>query len=564
MGVVQPAGTVSLVFTDIEGSTRLLEELGAEAYRAALAEHRRVVREACARFGGYEVDYEGDAFFFAFASAADAVSAIGEFMVGLQAGPIRVRVGVHAGEPVLDPPKYVGLDVHRAARIMASAHGGQVVLSAETVALLPDAFELKHLGQHRLKDLSSPIPLYQLLVGGLPRAFPRLRTLYHSTLPVPATPFLGREAELAEVTRRLLDPAARLLTLTGPGGTGKTRLALQAAAEVSDEFPDGVWWVPLAPLRDPELVLGMIAAVVELDAPPGDSLVTTLAGALLGKRALVLIDNAEHLLPQVAGDLAALAGACPTLRLLVTSRERLQLAVESTWPVPALDPPDAERLFLARARAVRPDLGDDPAIAAICERLDYLPLAIELAAARTRALSLSALASRLEEGLGLLASRAPDVDERHRTLAATIEWSYGLLDPDEQRAYRALSVFAGGATLDAAEQVAGADLELVESLLDKSLIRHRVDAAGCDRYWMLETIRTPTTGSSRRESVLRWRRDMAPGTSSAPGSSSPLVTGHRRTRTSPGSRQTTPTSGLRSAGRSTWVTRRRRCGSCAI
>jgi hypothetical protein len=305
-----------LVFTDIEGSTRLLEQLGVDAYRDALAEHRRIVREACARYHGYEVDYEGDAFFYAFGSATDAVAAVAAFMERLQDGPIRVRVGVHTGEPGLDPPKYLGLDVHRAARIMSSAHGGQVVLSPSTVALLePDSVQLKELGRHRLKDLSSPIPLHQLLVDGLPREFPRLRTLYHSTLPVPATAFLGREAELVEVTQRLTDPDTRLLTLTGPGGTGKTRLALQAAAEVSESFPDGVWWVPLAPLRDPALALATVAQAVQLSAQPGTGLADALAQALLGRRTLLVLDNAEHLLPDLARELAALLAQCPTLRL---------------------------------------------------------------------------------------------------------------------------------------------------------------------------------------------------------------------------------------------------------
>jgi class 3 adenylate cyclase len=348
--VAQPSGTVSLVFTDIEGSTRLLEQLGTDAYRAALAEHRRVVREACARFGGYEVDFEGDAFFHAFASASDAVSAVAAFIAGLEPGPIRIRVGIHTGEPALDPPKYVGLDVHRAARIMSCAHGGQVVLSAETAALLA-AVELKHLGQHRLKDISSPIPLHQLLIDGLPDEFPRLKSLYHSTLPVPATPFLGRETELADVVGRLLDPDTRLLTLTGPGGTGKTRLALQAAAEASDHFPDGVFWVPLAPLRDPDLLLPAVAQVLEVGERSDERLVDTLARALLGKRALLLLDNLEHLLPSAAGQVAALVAACPTLRVLVTSRERLVVTAERAWSVPPMSETDGQRLFLESAQA---------------------------------------------------------------------------------------------------------------------------------------------------------------------------------------------------------------------
>jgi predicted ATPase/class 3 adenylate cyclase len=486
----QPSGTVTLVFTDIEGSTQLLEELGVDAYRVALGEHRRVVREACAGYSGYEVDYEGDAFFYAFSSAQDAVGAASAFMVGLQDGPIRVRVGIHTGQPALDPPKYVGLDVHRAARLMASAHGGQVVVSRETVGLLPDGvFVLRDLGDHRFKDLGPPERVYQLLVDGLPQEFPRLKSLYHVSLPVPATPFLGRETELADVVARLLDPDMRLLTLTGPGGTGKTRLALHAAAEVGDHFPDGVWWVALAPLRDPALAVPSLQRVLELPEQPGVAPVELIAKALLGKKTLVLLDNAEHLLPALADDLATLTAACPTLRLLVTSRERLQLAAESTWPVPTLARVDAVALFVQRASAAGVAVEGDAAVAEVCARLDFLPLAIELAAARVRSLSVVAILERLDERLGLLTSRARDVDERHRTLRATIEWSYGLLGPEEQRVYRAMSVFAGGCTLEAAEEVTGTDLDLLESLLDKSLVRHRLEDDGADRYWLLETLR---------------------------------------------------------------------------
>jgi predicted ATPase len=371
---------------------------------------------------------------------------------------------------------------------MSSAHGGQVVLSPSTVALLePDSVQLKELGRHRLKDLSNPIPLHQLLVDGLPREFPRLRTLYHSTLPVPATAFLGREAELAEVTQRLTDPDTRLLTLTGPGGTGKTRLALQAAAEVSESFPDGVWWVPLAPLRDPALALATVAQAVQVSAQPGTGLADALAQALLGRRTLLVLDNAEHLLPDLARELAALLAQCPTLRLLVTSRERLQLQAEQVYAVPSLASDEAVGLFLARAAASGAHVVADDDVRELCARLDDLPLAIELAAARTRSLSVPAILERLDEQLGLLATRARDVDERQRTLRSTIEWSYDLLDGEEQRALRALSVFAGGCTLEAAEHVAGAGFTVLEALLDKSLLRHRF--ADGDRYWMLETIR---------------------------------------------------------------------------
>ena len=514
--VVQPAGTVTLVFTDIEGSTRLLEELGTEGYRAALAEHRRIVREACSRYDGYEVDTEGDSFFYAFGSAQAAVGAVSDAMQGLAGGPVRVRVGIHTGEPALDPPNYVGMDVHRAARIMSAAHGGQVVLSPSTVALLePGSFALEELGAHRLKDLSAPLVLYQLRVEGLAAVFPPLRTLHRSNLPVPTTPFRGRTDELAQVAERLAHPDTRLLTLTGPGGTGKTRLALQAAAEAADSYPDGVIWVPLAPVRDAALLIVAVAEALQLREQPERTFVETIAQALAGRRTLLLLDNVEHLLPSAARDVAGLLEACPTLRLLVTSRERVRVRAEITWSVPPLTASDGERLFVERAQAVGVEVGRDETVAALCRRLDDLPLAIELAAARTRAMSPAAIVARLEERFDLLATRDHDVDERQRTLEATIAWSYELLDPDEQRALRALSVFVGGCTGDAAERVADAGVDLIESLLDRSLLRHRVDEGGRDRYWMLETIReyaqrqlAATTGESDAvfEAFLEWLR----------------------------------------------------------
>ena len=255
MAVAQPVGTVTMVFTDIEGSTRLLEELGTDAYLAALAEHRRIVREACARHDGYEVDYEGDAFFYAFASATSAVGAVSELMRELDDGPIRVRAGIHTGEPGLDPPKYVGMDVHRAARIMSAAHGGQAVLSVSTVSLLePQSFELCDLGGHRFKDIDVAIPIFQLGDG----SFPPLKTISNTNLPRPASSFVGRQAELAEVLSRI-EGGARVVTLSGPGGTGKTRLALEAAATLVPFYRGGVFWVGLATLRDATLVAETIS-----------------------------------------------------------------------------------------------------------------------------------------------------------------------------------------------------------------------------------------------------------------------------------------------------------------
>ena len=316
--VAQPAGTVTLVFTDIEGSTRLLAELGEPGYRDALAEHRNVVRGAFSRHGGYEVDTQGDSFFYAFPSAIGAVGAVREAMAALEGGPIAVRVGVHTGEPGLDRRRYVGLDVHTAARIMAAGHGGQVVLSQSTRDLLDDSYALSDLGEHRLKDLSGPRRLYQLGADG----FPPLKTLHRTNLPVPATAFIGRERELRELGA-LLHEGVRLLTLTGPGGVGKTRLALQAVADAADGFPDGVWWVPLASLRDPALVLSSVALALGVPEQSGQGLEETLMDVLSSGRAILLLDNLEQLLPGAARPIATLRDAGGAT-VVVTSRERLR------------------------------------------------------------------------------------------------------------------------------------------------------------------------------------------------------------------------------------------------
>src|SRR5438874_3447227 len=291
-----PSGTVTFLFTDIEGSTRLLHELGG-SYADALAEHRRVLREAFARHGGVEVDTQGDAFFVAFARASDALAAASESQDALSTGPIRVRMGVHTGEPIATDEGYVGIDVHRAARIAAAGHGGQVLVSQSTRDLC-GGDGLRDLGEHRLKDLGAPERLYQVGASD----FPPLKTLYQTNLPIPATPFLGRERELQEVQALISRPDVRLLTFSGPGGTGKTRLALQAAAEVAERFPDGIYWVPLASLRDPSLVLDVAARA--LGATDG------LAERIADKSLLLLFDNFEHLI-EAAPELSNVLGACP-------------------------------------------------------------------------------------------------------------------------------------------------------------------------------------------------------------------------------------------------------------
>ena len=464
-----PTGTVTFLFTDVEGSTRLLHELGPEAYAEALAEHRRVIREACAREGGVEVDTQGDAFFFAFPTAPGASAAAYALTEALAESNVHVRVGVHTGTPLLAEEGYVGPDVHRAARIATAGHGGQVLVSSSTAQLIE--LELKDLGEHRLKDLSAAERVYQLGEG----EFPRLKSLYRTNLPVPTTPFLGREAELAEVTSLLASRDTRLLTLTGPGGTGKTRLAVQAAGLASDRYSEGVWWIPLASVRDPKLVLATAAQVV------GST--NGLAEQIQDKEMLCLFDNFEHVV-EAAADVAALLVSCPNLDVLITSREQLHVTGELEYPVQPLVHEEGVGFFLARARAARPDFTADEAVSDICRRLDDLPLALELAAARAKAFSSAQILVRLEQRLPLLTGGARDLPERQQTLRATIAWSYDLLSEVEQRLFARLSVFAGGCTLDAAEEVTDADPDTLQALVEKSLVRFTDD-----RYWMLETIR---------------------------------------------------------------------------
>jgi len=465
-----PAGTVTFLFTDIEGSTTLLLRLGAKAYAEALAEHRRILREAFGVHGGVEVDTQGDAFFVAFPTAPGALETAVAATEGLATGPIRVRMAIHTGTPFLGPHGYVGVDVHRGARIGAAGHGGQVLVSAAAAALL-GTDGLRDLGLHRLKDLSAPEHIYQ--VG--PDEFPALKTLYLTNLPVPATLFLGRQRELSEVVALVARQDLRLLTLTGAGGTGKTRLALQAAAELSDGYPQGVWWIPLAALREPSLVLETAAQA--LGAKSG------LAEHIGDRSMLIVLDNFEQVV-EAAADLAGLLASCPKLDLLVTSRESLRIGGEQEYPLAPLLHAEGIELFVARARAVRPDFEAGTTVSEICRRLDDLPLALELAAARVKALSSKQILERLEQRLPLLTGGARDLPERQRTLRATIAWSRDLLTADEQRLFARLAVFRGGCTLDAAEAVIDADLDGLQSLVDKSLLRQ-----ADERFWMLETIR---------------------------------------------------------------------------
>jgi predicted ATPase/class 3 adenylate cyclase len=468
-----PTGTVTFVFTDVEGSTRLLHQLGADAYADALAQHRRALREAFVRHEGVEVDTQGDSFFIAFSTAPAAIAATAEAQEVFAPGPIRVRMGIHTGTPYVTDEGYVGPDVHRAARIAAAGHGGQILVSSSTASLI-EGGSLRDLGEHRLKDLAAPERLYQL--GG--EAFPPLRSLHQTNLPIPATPFLGRQRELDEVTTLLGSRGARVLTLTGPAGAGKTRLALQAAAEASDLYPDGVFWTPLAALRDPKLVLEVAAQALE--ARDG------LADRIGDRRLLLILDNFEHLI-DAAGELVGLLAACPNHQLLVTSRELLRLPGEQAYPVPSLEPEDATELFTARARAADPRFEPGPIVEELCSQLDNLPLALELAATRVGVLSPEQLLDRLSKRLDLLKA-GRGVDPRQQTLRATIEWSYDLLGETERLLFERLSVFHGGCTLEAAEEICEADIDTLQSLIDKSLFRRHGE-----RFWMLETMREYAT-----------------------------------------------------------------------
>ncbi|MGH3104199.1 MAG: ATP-binding protein [Gaiellaceae bacterium] len=508
-----PTGTVTFLFSDIEGSTRLLHELG-DRYAGALEQHRRLLRAAFGRHGGVEVGTEGDSFFVAFARARDGLAAAAEGQRALASHrwpddlPFRVRMGLHTGEALVTDSNYVGVDVHRAARVMAAGHGGQIVLSQTTADLtaddLPEATSLRDLGEHSLKDLTLPQRLFQLSIEGLSDAFPALKTLglHPTNLPAQPTPLIGREREVSELEALLARSDVRLVTLTGPGGTGKTRLALQVGAELIEGFAAGVFVVDLAPIRDPALVLATVAQALALREQPGQTLEETLSEYLRDKELLLLLDNLEQLL-DVAPKLAEVLAATSRLKLLATSRSPLRLAAEQHYPLETLAEEDALTLFLARARAARPDFeldGQRETVEEICRRLDNLPLAIELAAARVRAVSPDAILARLESRLRLLTGGARDLPVRQQTLRAAIDWSYDLLSDEERALFRRLGVFVGGCALEAAEAVCDSGGELaidvldgLTSLVDKSLLRPGGEVSGEPRFWMLETIREYAT-----------------------------------------------------------------------
>jgi predicted ATPase/class 3 adenylate cyclase len=519
-----PTGTLTFVFTDIEDSTKHVHHFGTAAWGAVLGEHGRIVRGTFDAHGGTGIRTEGDAFFYVFVHATEAIAAVVEVQRQLwghtfpHEAVVRVRIGLHTGEASVGTSDsgidYIGYDVHRAARIAAAGHGGQVLLSETTQALvrdtLPTGASLTSLGPHRFKDLSRPEVIWQLVVPGMPERFPRLRALdaLPHNLPVQLTSFVGREDAIADGVRLL--EASRLLTLTGPGGTGKTRLSLQIAAQLANQFSGGVTFVPLATITDPDHVGPAIVQALALDdgipVPAEDRLIAYLES----RDTLLVLDNFEQVLA-AASLVGNLLRGCPRLKVLASSRAPLRITGEQELPVAPLALPDpklahtpetvtqfdAVRLFIERAVAVRPGFqvtnDNAPAVAEICARLDGLPLAIELAAARVRLLAPAAILARLEHRLGLLRSGAIDRPARQQTLRGAIDWSYDLLDEPARRLFARLAVFAGGATLDDAEAVCaeglGADFfDVVSGLVDHSLVR-RDDADNASRFFMLETIR---------------------------------------------------------------------------
>jgi len=511
-----PSGTVTFLFTDIEGSTQLWEK-HPEAMGTALSQHDALLRTAIESNQGKIVKSTGDGFHAVFASALDSVTAVVDAQRTLQSqswpetGPLRVRMALHTGEGELREGDYFGPAVNRAARLMAVAAGGQCLVSQTTAGLIQDSLpghtSLYDLGEHRLKDLIRPERIFQVVAPDLQKDFPPLKSLnaFRHNLPVQLTSFVGREKELGETCRLL--KGTHLLTLTGPGGTGKTRLALRTAAEVMPDFPDGAWLVELASLAGSTYILPAIATVFNLREIPGRSLSTVVVDYLRSKTLLLVLDNCEHLIEACAQLTDELLRACPHLKIIASSREALGVAGETSYRVPSLAQPgageqtpeklmqsEAALLFIERAQAAKPGFtltwSNAPAIAAICRRLDGIPLALELAAVRVKLLTPEQIASRLDNRFSLLVGGSRAALPRQQTLRALIDWSYDLLSGDERWLLRQLSVFAGGWTLEAAETVcAGPDvLSLLMQLANKSLVS--VDEVESEaRYHLLETIR---------------------------------------------------------------------------
>jgi predicted ATPase/class 3 adenylate cyclase len=521
-----PLGTVTFLFTDIEGSTQLVAKIGPKAFRDVLERHNSLIRDAVAAHAGVDAGTAGDSFLIVFRNATSAAAAAIEAQRALAAATwpagaeVRVRMGLHTGQGIAGGDGYVGLDIHRAARIAAAAHGGQVLMSeasrAATARDLPPGVGVRNLGQHDLRGLAEPERIYQLVVDGLASDFPPLRSNLtpRTTLPVQLTSFVGRERELAEVTAMI--QADRLVTLVGVGGIGKTRLTIQAALPLADLHRHGAYLVELAPISDPGLVAPEVARALGVQEQPGRAITDTVIDFLRAKDLLLLLDNCEHVIDAASELARRLLASCPTLQILASSREPLGVGGEATFTVPSLGLPDAidprravdepglvqigeveaVRLFVDRARAVLPtfrlDAANVVAVVEVCRRLDGIPLALELAAARVTVLSVQEIADRLGDRFRLLTGGGRAAVPRQQTLQAAIDWSWDLLEGADRALLRRLSVFAGGWTLEAAAVVTGAadpieTLDGLGRLVARSLVV--VDPAGHTRYRMLETIR---------------------------------------------------------------------------
>jgi predicted ATPase/class 3 adenylate cyclase len=553
-----PSGVITLLFSDIEGSTSLLYELG-DQFPLMISRHHELLRSIFARHEGVEVSNAGDGFFFVFPLASRAVAAATDAQRALHAEPwprgvqLRVRMGLHTGEPkVTEDENYAGLDVHRAARISAAANGGQVLLSADTREhLLREGYPslvLRDTGSHRLKDLLYPEHLFELSVPGIPERLAPIRSLSNrpNNLPAQPTAFVGREREVSEICRLLLRDDTRMVTLTGPGGTGKTRLSLEVARALLDAFPAGVFQVPLAPVTNPAIVPQTIAQALGIPELPTRLVIETLKTSLGSRKMLLVLDNLEQVLG-CAPMLAELLSGCPLLKLLVTSRETLKIRFEREYPVPALELPasngglhepeelagcESVRLFIDRVRDFKPDFEltreTAPLVAAICMRLEGMPLAIELTAPRMALLTPQALLNRLNDRLGFLKGGAKDLAQRHQTLRAAIDWSYNLLEEPDRALFRQTAVFVGGFSVESAEAVCGFDpavpdlLGGLASLADKSLLK-RGEVEGELRLSMMETLReyaleqlrlTPGYAAARALHAMHFVRlaeELAPG-----------------------------------------------------
>jgi class 3 adenylate cyclase len=487
-----PTGTVTFLFTDIEGSTRLWEEQP-EAMRVALVRHDELMHAAIEHNGGHVFKTMGDAFCSAFHTAPEALDAALDAQLALcsEVWPklisIKVRMALHTGVAEGRDGDYFGQPLNRVARLLSAGHGGQVLLSLATQEIIqhtfPSTIQLLAMGEYRLRDLNRPETIFQLIHPDLPNQFPPLKTLDHLTnnLPQQLTSFIGREREIAEIKALLVK--TRVLTLTGSAGCGKTRLSLQVAADVLDQYPDGVWFVELAPLVDLALAPQVVASTLGLREQAGKTIVATLTDHLKSRHLLLVLDNCEHLLTACAHLCDVLLRSCPHLTVLASSREGLNIAGEQTYRVPSLSLPnpkarltleqvgqyEAVRLFIERATSSKADFavthGSAPTLAAVCQQLDGIPLAIELAAARVRSLSVEEINTRLDNRFRLLTGGSKTALPRHQTLRALIDWSYDLLSEQERLLLGRLSVFAGGWTLEAAEQVCSDPDEFLPSTL---------------------------------------------------------------------------------------------------